>query len=123
MVVEPRTALVTGGMGGLGEAIARALHDAGHRVLLTHTRSDEAAAEWLAGQSAQGYTFEAYKVDVADWNLCQRMAEAIAADGHIVDILINNAGIARDATFRKLDKESWDIVLRTNLDSAFNVIK
>src|SRR5690606_10626054 len=123
MSAGKRTALVTGGMGGLGEAIARALHDAGHAVLVTHTRSDEAATEWLARKSADGYTFSSYRVDVSDWDSCLRMAEHIAADGHAVDILINNAGITRDATFRKLDKANWDAVLRTNLDSAFNVTK
>lgn len=118
-----RTALVTGGMGGLGEAIARALSYAGHTVLVTHSRSDEAAATWLAKEAAAGYTFTSYGVDVADWESCKRMAERIAADDHVVDILVNNAGITRDATFRKLDKSSWDAVLRTNLDSAFNVTK
>ncbi len=117
------TALVTGGMGGLGEATARALHDAGHVVLVTHSRSDEAAQTWLEKETAAGYTFKTYDVDVADWDSCQRMAERIAADGHAVDILINNAGITRDATFRKLSKENWDAVLRVNLDSMFNVTK
>ncbi|AER56323.1 acetoacetyl-CoA reductase [Pseudoxanthomonas spadix] len=118
-----RTALVTGGMGGLGEAIARVLHDAGHTVLVTHSRSDEAAATWLAAQAADGYTFSSYEVDVADFDACQRMAERIQADGRAVDILVNNAGITRDATFRKLTKDDWDQVLRVNLDSMFNVTK
>jgi len=51
------------------------------------------------------------------------MADRIQADGAQVDILVNNAGITRDATFRKLDKEAWDAVLRVNLDSMFNVTK
>ncbi len=122
-VTTRRTALVTGGMGGLGEATARALHDAGHTVLVTHSRSDEAARTWLEKESAAGYTFATYDVDVADWDSCQRMAERIKADGHDVDILINNAGITRDATFRKLSKDNWDAVLRVNLDSMFNVTK
>ncbi len=118
-----RTALVTGGMGGLGEAIARTLHDAGHVVLVTHGRSEEAAAAWLAEQAEAGYTFADYHVDVADSASCERMGERIRADGHAVDILVNNAGITRDATFRKLSKENWDAVLRVNLDSMFNVTK
>ncbi|KKW68228.1 acetoacetyl-CoA reductase [Lampropedia cohaerens] len=118
-----RTALVTGGMGGLGEATARALHDAGHTVLVTHSRNDEDAATWLAKEAAAGYAFHSYDVDVADWDSCQRMAERIVADGHAIDILVNNAGITRDATFRKLSKENWDAVLRVNLDSMFNVTK
>ncbi|MBE2291160.1 MAG: SDR family NAD(P)-dependent oxidoreductase, partial [Xanthomonadaceae bacterium] len=117
-----RTALVTGGMGGLGEAIARTLHDAGHAVLVTQAKGEDAPA-WLARQAADGYAFKAYGVDVADYGSCERMAESIAADGHAVDILVNGAGITRDATFRKLSKDNWDAVLRVNLDSMFNVTK
>ncbi len=120
---QQRTALVTGGMGGLGEAIARALHDAGHTVLVTHSRTDEAASTWLSKQAADGYTFRSYDVDVANWDSCQRMAERIAADGHQIDILVNNAGITRDGTLRKMGKDKWDAVLRVNLDSVFNVTK
>jgi len=123
MTAEKRTALVTGGMGGLGEAIARALHDAGHDVLVTHTRDEQAASTWLKKQAADGYAFSAYHVDVADYDSCLGMAERIKADGKSVDILVNNAGITRDATFRKLSKENWDAVLRVNLDSMFNVTK
>jgi len=117
-----RTALVTGGMGGLGEAFARALHDAGHTVLVTQAKGEDAAA-WLARQAADGYAFQAYAVDVADYASCEAMAARIAADGHLVDILVNAAGITRDATFRKLTKDNWDAVLRVNLDSMFNVTK
>ncbi len=120
---HPRTALVTGGMGGLGEAIARTLHDAGHTVLVTHSRSDEAASTWLKKEADAGYTFVSYDVDVSDWISCRRMGQRIVADGHGVNILVNNAGITRDATFRKLSKENWDAVLRVNLDSMFNVTK
>ncbi len=115
-----RTALVTGGLGGLGEAIARTLHDAGHVVLVTQAQGEDAPA-WLARQAADGYAFHAYPVDVSDHASCERMAERIGADGRAVDILVNNAGITRDATFRKLSKDHWDAVLRVNLDSMFNV--
>lgn len=123
MSISQHTALVTGGMGGLGEAIARALHDAGHKVLVTHSRTDEAASTWLQKEADAGYTFISYDVDVSDWNSCQRMAERIQADGHDVDIIVNNAGITRDASFRKLGKENWDAVLRVNLDSMYHVTK
>ncbi|KNY13531.1 acetoacetyl-CoA reductase [Shinella sp. SUS2] len=118
-----KTALVTGGMGGLGEAIARALHDAGIRVLVTHARDEGSAKEWLAAERDKGYSFTSYDVNVADFKSCQRMAERINAEGHQIDILVNNAGITRDATLRKLDRENWDAVLRVNLDSVFNVTK
>ena len=118
-----RTALVTGGMGGLGQAIARTLHAAGHRVLVTCTAADDDVLGWLAAQAAAGFDFAAYEVDVGDFSSCQAMAQRIQADGHQVDILVNNAGITRDATFRKLSWEDWDAVLRVNLDSMFNVTK
>lgn len=118
-----RTALVTGGNRGLGQAIARALHDAGHAVIVTHTPGNRKVAGWLQEQAAQGYAFEAYGVDVSDHESTHAFAGRVHADGRQVDILVNNAGITRDSTFRKLDKAGWDAVLRTNLDSLFNVTK
>lgn len=123
-----RTALVTGGFGALGQAIARALYDAGYKVLVTYfqkgsAQNSERLQAWLAKQAGDGYEFLAYPVDVADYASTQALADRIEADGHEVDILINNAGITRDATLRKLSKENWDAVLRTNLDSAYNVTK
>ena len=117
--IGTRTALVTGGMGGLGEAIARALHDAGRKVLVTHSPKNDRVAAWLQSQSGDGYHFAAYGVDVSDFESCRELAATLRADGHHVDILINNAGITRDATVRKLSKVDWDAVIRTNLDAVF----
>lgn len=118
-----RTALVTGGTSGLGNAIARQLHDAGHRVLVTFHAGKKDVNDWLKHESSQGYDFHVYPVDVSSYDSCQALAEKIGADGFSVDILINNAGVTRDSTFKKMDKESWDVVLRTNLDSMFNTTK
>ena len=117
-----RTALVTGGTGGLGTAIARALHDAGHTVLVT-MRPGKDHSDWLKKQSNEGYDFKAYTVDVADYDSCIAGAKQMHDDGYHIDILINNAGITRDASFRKMDKEKWDLVMKTNLDSMFNMTK
>jgi acetoacetyl-CoA reductase len=118
-----RTALVTGGNRGLGAAIARALHDAGHAVIVAHTPGNSQVATWLKEQAAEGYAFSAHGVDVSDYDSTQEFARRIHADGQQVDILVNNAGITRDSTLRNLDKSEWDAVLRTNLDSMFNVTK
>lgn len=118
-----RTALVTGGMSGLGEAIARKLHDTGHTVLVTHSKTNGRVSGWLKNQAEQGYAFRVYEADVADFECCQTMAAKVLADGIEVDILINDAGITKDGSFRKMSKDSWDAVLRTNLDSMFNVTK
>ncbi|NLY63968.1 MAG: acetoacetyl-CoA reductase [Alcaligenaceae bacterium] len=117
-----RTALVTGGTGGLGSAIARALHDAGHTILVT-MRPGKDYSDWLNKQREEGYDYKAYVVDVGDYDSCVAAAAQMKADGHHIDILINNAGITRDASFRKMDKEKWDQVLSTNLDSMFNMTK
>ncbi|HUB91206.1 MAG TPA: acetoacetyl-CoA reductase [Dyella sp.] len=116
-------ALVTGGMGGIGEAIAKALHDAGCAVLVTHSPHNDHADAWLRDQLAQGYRFKAYGVDVADFASCQRMAGDIAKDGYKVDILVNNAGITRDGRFLKMSRDDWEMVMHTDLDSMFNVTK
>ncbi len=118
-----RIALVTGGMGGLGEAISVRLYDAGYKVVVTHSPDNAGAKDWLARHSDAGRDFHAYSVDVADYDSCQRGARKIQNDIGPIDILVNNAGITRDMTFRKLDKVNWDAVLRTNLDSIFNICK
>jgi len=123
MTTRQRVALVTGGMGGLGEAIAHALNDAGHAVIVTHSPGNDHVRAWLDAQADAGRRYTAYGVDVADYDDCARMVGQIGADGHAVDILVNNAGITRDATLHKLSKVDWDAVLRTNLDSVFNLTK
>ena len=95
-----RIALVTGGMGGLGEAICVKLE-----------------------MESQGHKFFAYACDVMDFDSCSKMIAQVVKDHGPVDILINNAGITRDMTFKKMTKPDWDAVMHTNLDSVFNVTK
>ncbi|MCX4145872.1 MULTISPECIES: acetoacetyl-CoA reductase [Paraburkholderia] len=118
-----RIAVVTGGMGGLGEVISTKLHDAGYAVVVTHSTINTGSADWLAGTESQGRNFRAYSVDVADYDSCQRCVARIQAEVGSVDILVNNAGITQDMTLRKMDKVNWDAVIRTNLDSVFNMTK
>ncbi|MBN3786075.1 acetoacetyl-CoA reductase [Burkholderia sp. Ac-20353] len=118
-----KTAVVTGGMGGLGEAISIKLHDAGYEVVVTHSPNNAGVDDWLANMSAAGRQFRAYAVDVADYDSCQHCVAKIQDEVGPIDILVNNAGITRDMTLRKLDKVNWDAVIRTNLDSVFNMTK
>ena len=112
-----RIALVTGGAGGLGYSICTKLHEKGYRVVLTHSPSNTTIKETLADMKARGHDFHAYPVDVADYDSAQRCVADITRDVGHIDILINNAGITRDTTFRKMTKGDWDSVVRTNLDS------
>jgi acetoacetyl-CoA reductase len=118
-----QVALVTGGMGGLGEAMSIKLYDAGYSVVVTCSTHNTGADRWLERMERERRQFRAYTVDVADYDSCQHCAAQIKADMGPVDILINNAGIVRDASFKKLDKVNWDAVIRTDLDSVFNMTK
>jgi acetoacetyl-CoA reductase len=120
---DKRVAVVTGGMGGLGEEICKRLAAAGITVVTTYSPSNDHAATWLSKETAQGFSFRAYQIDVADFESCKSGVAKIVADVGPIDILVNNAGITRDASFRKMTKQDWDLVLRTDLDSVFNMSK
>jgi len=118
-----RVALITGGMGGLGEAICRRLFKSGYRVIATYSPHNDHVATWLSEQKNAGFEFDAYMVNVSDYASCETgVAKMLGDMGHI-DALINNAGITRDTTLRKMTKEDWHAVIETNLDSAFNMTK
>jgi len=120
---KKRVALVTGGMGGLGEAICVKLAALSYDVITTHSPGNTKAQEWLASMKKQGFSFHAYPCDVVDWDSCMHCVAQVAQDVGPVDVLVNNAGITRDTTFKKMDKANWDAVIRTNLDSCFNMTK
>ena len=120
---DQRIALVTGGMGGLGEAICMKLARMGIKVVVTYSPGNTKHAEWLKEMAARDYHFHAYACDVSDFEDCQRVEAKISEEVGPIDILINNAGITRDMTFKKMGKPDWDAVMGTNLDSVFNMTK
>jgi acetoacetyl-CoA reductase len=118
-----RVAVVTGGMGGLGEAICLKLAGMGNQVVTTYSPGNKKSAEWVKEMEARGHDMRAVQVDVADFDSCQKAVAQIQSEAGPIDILVNNAGITRDMTFKKMGKVDWDAVLRTNLDSVFNMTK
>ena len=120
--MNKRIALVTGGMGGIGTEICKTLAAAGHTVVTTCSRPGK-ETDWVKSMQEAGYTAHAYVCDVTDFDACQKLVAQINADIGPVDVLVNNAGITRDASFRRLEKDDWDAVIRTNLDSVFNMTK
>jgi acetoacetyl-CoA reductase len=118
-----KLAVVTGGMGGLGESITTKMADAGYRVVVTYSPSNTKYKAWLEEMKSRGYSFSAYPVDVADFDDCARACTRITGEAGPIDILVNNAGITRDKTFKRMEKGDWDAVMRTNLDSCFNMTK
>ena len=118
-----RVALVTGGMGGLGTAMCKALAASGHKVATTYIGDDAPAHEWVAKMKADGIDAVAVKCDVTSWDdAVKAVAEITEKLGHI-DVLVNNAGITRDAMFKKMTIDQWHAVISTNLNSAFNMTK
>lgn len=119
--MSKKVALVTGGMGGLGTAICKALAADGYTIVANCLPDFPPKDEWLAKTKAEGFDFHAAEGDVTDFDSCAAMVKKIEAEIGPVDVLVNNAGITRDGMFRKMDKGQWDAVLTTNLDSVFNV--
>lgn len=123
--MENKIALVTGGMGGIGTAICQHLAKQGACVVASYNRSGNhtEALKWQAAQHILGYDFTIKYVDVSDFLSCQALVKNIEEIFGKIDILVNNAGITRDAQLSKMNLEQWHEVLRTNLDSIFNVTR
>ena len=118
-----RVVLVTGGMGGLGESISTKMADAGYKVVVTYSPGNTKHGEWVAQMKKQGHDILAVPCDVSDYDSCARAIAEVQSKMGAVDVLVNNAGITRDMTFKKMDKPNWEAVMRTNLDSLFNMSK
>jgi acetoacetyl-CoA reductase len=122
-IAQKRVVLVTGGMGGLGETICTKMSDAGYQVVATYSPGNTTHVEWVKQMKERGYDILAVACDVADMDSCAKAVAQVSAKLGAIDILVNNAGITRDMTFKKMDKVNWDAVMRTNLDSLFNMSK
>ncbi len=114
-----RIALVTGATGGLGTAICKRLVDDGYKVIANY-RTQNKADDWYAECKESGYDIPMYKADVANYEEVASMVEKIEKEIGPINILVNNAGITRDGSFKKMSFENWDQVLRSNLYSVFN---
>jgi len=113
-----RVALVTGGQRGIGAAISEALQAEGRKVVATYA-GNEAAAEAFTARTG----IPCYKFDVGDFDGCTEAVQRIEAEVGPIEILVNNAGITRDAMMRRLTRTMWDEVIDTNLGSCYNMCK
>ncbi len=111
-----RVALVTGGSRGIGAAISKALKEAGYTVAANYAGNDAAAAAFTEETG-----IPTYKWSVADYDACAEGIAKVEADLGPVDVLVNNAGITRDAMFHKMTREQWQEVMDTNLTGLFNM--
>jgi acetoacetyl-CoA reductase len=114
-----RVAVVTGGTRGIGLAITEELHKHGYKVAATYAGNDEAANK--CAQAMPGV--KCYKFDVGDYGQCEAALKQVESDLGPVDVLVNNAGITRDAMLHRMKPEQWAEVRRTNYDSLFNMTR
>ena len=113
-----RVALVTGGTRGIGEACCKALKKAGYKVAASYAGNDDAAN---AFKKETG--IPVFKWDVGDYQACEQGVIAVENEVGPVEVLVNNAGISRDAMLQKMSHEQWEQVMRTDLDSVFNMTR
>ena len=121
--VRQLTALVTGGMGGIGSAICSRLGKGGIRIVAGCLPGYAKKDEWLSQMKAQGIAAHAAEGQVDDYESCVRMVAAIRQELGEIDILVNNAGITRDGFLKKMTPEDWYAVINTNMNSVFNVTR
>jgi len=111
-----RVAVVTGGTRGIGASISKALKAAGYNVAANYGGNDEAANKFKAETG-----INVYKWDVSSFDACAAGLKQVEADLGPVEVLVNNAGITRDAPFHRMTPEQWNQVINTNLNSLFNM--
>jgi len=120
---DKRVALVTGAMGGLGTQLCRRLHAEGFLIVATHSPQNARRDAWLTSQRADGVDVRAYELDVSNGNACDNVVRQVLNDFKRIDVLVNNAGVTRDSSMRKMRQEDWHTVLGTNLDGVFNMTR
>ncbi|MFL6763758.1 MAG: acetoacetyl-CoA reductase [Sphingomicrobium sp.] len=113
-----RVAIVTGGTRGIGEAVSMALRDMGMKVAANYAGNEERARAFTDRTG-----IAAFKWDVSDFGACQEGVRNVETDLGPVDVLVNNAGITRDTTIRKMSEQQWQEVIDTNLGGCFNMAK
>jgi len=119
-----KTAFVTGGAGGIGQAICKRLAKAGHKVAACYIAPEkETALQWQKESKAEGLDFYLVEGDVSSFESSKEMVAKIEKDVGPIDILVNCAGITKDTTFKKMSEEQWKSVIDINLNSVFNVTK
>lgn len=123
MLLKGKTALVTGGTRGIGEAIVRSFAREGCNVAFTYKSSADKANALTEELQALGVTVKGYQSDAASYAESEKLVDEVVKDFGGIDILVNNAGITRDNLILRMTEEQWDEVINANLKSAFNLTK
>ena len=121
-LLEGKVALITGGSRGIGRGIVESFAKQGAQVAFTFAGSVEKAAE-LEKSLSSTTKIKGFQSDASDFDAAQTLVDDVIAEFGKVDILINNAGITKDGLLLRMSKDDWDIIMKTNLDSVFNLTK
>lgn len=122
-LLEGKTAIITGGSRGIGNAIVRRFVEEGAQVALTYVSSSEVAEELANSLTSEKQLVKAYRSDASSYKSAEELIKVVNEDFGDYDILINNAGITKDNLLLKMSEEQWDHVLNVNLKSVFNLSK
>jgi len=120
--MSQRVALVTGGTGGIGEAVCQRLAKDGYKVVAAYNNKEKAEA-WQKKQKEAGFDIDIVHCPVTDFDACGEAIQWVEESVGPIDILVNNAGITKDGMFKKMTLDRWDAVIDTNLNSVFNMTR
>ncbi|MBN2891417.1 MAG: 3-oxoacyl-[acyl-carrier-protein] reductase [Bacteroidales bacterium] len=122
-LLENKVAIITGAARGIGLSIAETFAQNGAILALTDVAFGEETEEFVKNYIAKGGKVKLYKSDASSFDSCNNTVEEVVADFGRVDVLINNAGITRDSLLMRMNEDQWDLVLKVNLKSVFNMTK
>ncbi|MFA6999122.1 MAG: 3-oxoacyl-[acyl-carrier-protein] reductase [Victivallaceae bacterium] len=122
-LLENKKALITGAARGIGKSIAIAFAKNGADVIVTDLKIDADANALIEELKSYGVQAKAYASDASNFAACEELVKEVLNDFGRVDILVNNAGITRDKLLMRMSEEDWDLVLKVNLKSVFNMTK
>lgn len=122
-LLEGKTALITGASRGIGKAVAMAFAKAGANIAFTDLKYDENAQQTEKDLMSCGVKAKMYASNAADFSATVTVVDEIVKDFGRIDVLVNNAGITKDALLMRMSEEQWDAVINVNLKSAFNFTK
>lgn len=122
-ILQGKTALITGGSRGIGEAIVRKFAEAGANVAFTYLSSAERAEKIVTDLAGSDGTIKAFKSDASKYDQAEKLVADVIEEFEKIDILINNAGITKDTLMLRMSEDDWDRVMEVNLKSVFNLTK
>ena len=122
-LLKGKTVIITGGARGIGRSIAKKCASHGANIAFTDLNEDDNFRSLISELTAMGVKCKGYVSDASQFDSANELIEKVTADFTTIDVLVNNAGITRDSLLMRMSEEQWDLVLKVNLKSVFNMCK